>query len=171
MFDHNEPPWKWPKSKIVIGLFRLVKIKAIYPINFQWKSLFPHALFALNYAYALFVQMDPGSKIKRSQLMFGTTFTKAPYQVLVAGETSCWLSQLISDSSYLTFTGFFLGWGALDLFLKVTSAVKLFFAIKWPLIISAILIIFYVFISRSLNFCVFVKSTNFNIYDFMNIVT
>ena len=59
----------------------------------------------------------------------------------------------------------------LDLFLKVTSVVKLFFVIKWSWIIIAILIIFYVSFSRYLNFWRFGKPTNFNICDVINIVT
>ena len=132
--------------------------------------------------------MGPGSKMKRSQLMFSSAFSKALYKVLVVGETisvvghfklalfHIWVCFflfflffvlfLFLFFCFFVFAFFFL---TLDLFLKVTSALNLFFAINWHLIIIVILIIFYVLSSKT--FCVFVKFTNFNICDVINIAT
>ena len=68
---------------------------------------------------------------------------------------------------FLAFSDHFL---TLDLFLKVTSAVKLFFAIKWPYIVTSLLMIFYASFSRYLNFCVFVKSTNSKFCDVIKLL-
>ena len=52
-------PWRWWKSKITIRLSKSIKMEALSPLNFHWKSWLRFSQFRL-----FWIQMGPGSKIQ-----------------------------------------------------------------------------------------------------------
>ena len=139
-----DPPWD-AENQISIALSRSVSQNE-GPTSCQFSMKIIISLWTSCVCVCGFVWGVGGGGYKwtlrqrsRDTTLVSSTFTNVHYEGLVVGKTISVIAhfKLVLFHLLCRFLLFLTIFSTLDLFLKVTSAVKPFFAIKWPLIVIA----------------------------------